>query len=269
MQSHTARSFHEYVGIIEEIQSSAPGQLWFRGSGRVSAELVPSLYRKRRKVDSLNFAELEQELIARFRDRSISYRDRELGEQWDALFFMQHYGVPTRLLDWTESPFVGLYFALMSAKQRVDKNGKKRGYGRNAVVWTLDPTLWNEHALQHISYKGGALTPQHQAIKPYKSLVDASMEETPPVAMFGAHNSSRIVVQRGAFVVFGTNANPMESLHGSNDFPEGSLIKIAIPRGSIPQMRKSILSHGFSEGTLFPDLEGLSREFRRTYGFEY
>jgi hypothetical protein len=253
---------------VEEIQKKASGPLWFRGCGRISAELVPTLYRQRRKVDSLNFADLEQELIARFRDRSIPYRDRDLGEQWEALFFMQHYGVPTRLLDWTESPFVGLYFALMSAKPRVT-TGSGRVYDKNAVVWVLNPKQWNGHALKHLSYNGGALTPQHEAVKPYKSLAEASVENTPPVAMFGAHNSSRIVVQRGAFVVFGTSADPMESLHGSDGFPKDSLIKIIVPRGSILRMRKSILNHGFSEGALFPDLEGLTREFRRTYGFEF
>jgi hypothetical protein len=55
-------------------------------------------------------------LVMRFRQRTIPLHSRDLSDEWDALFFMQHYGVPTRLLDWTENPFIAFYFAVMSAR---------------------------------------------------------------------------------------------------------------------------------------------------------
>ena len=41
-------------------------------------------------------------------------------DEWNMLFFMQHYGVPTRLLDWTENPLIALYFAVMSSPFTVE-----------------------------------------------------------------------------------------------------------------------------------------------------
>ena len=64
------------------------------------------------------------------------------------MFFMQHYGVPTRLLDWTENPFVAIYFALVSMEdiKNVD-----------AAIWMCDPVAWNRAALEHISFNGAVL----------------------------------------------------------------------------------------------------------------
>lgn len=48
--------------------------------------------------------------MIRFRQRSIPFSDRSLQDDWEALFFMQHYRVPTRLLDWSENPFISFHF---------------------------------------------------------------------------------------------------------------------------------------------------------------
>ena len=59
---------------------------------------------------------LEKLLLARFQQRSIPFHSRSLADSWEWLFFMQHYGVPTRLLDWSESPLMALFFAVTLAR---------------------------------------------------------------------------------------------------------------------------------------------------------
>src|SRR5688500_7332224 len=91
--------------------------------------------------------------------RAIPYHTRDLRDDWEALFFMQHYGVPTRLLDWTENPLTALHFALMGSPSSWDKSNG-RTYTKTAAIWVWNPTEWNRRALAHVSYTGGPLSQQ-------------------------------------------------------------------------------------------------------------
>lgn len=261
----TPRSLLEYLQIVEERQATAKS-IWYRGCGSAKYQLLPSLYRHHKITTPDDLAELERKLMARFRQRSIPYHARSLADEWDTMFFMQHYGVPTRLLDWTENPLIALHFALMTADQRVNASGRVV-YATEAVVWMLDPVSWNRMALQHVSYEGEVLTPDDDALRGYRPVAKFAGMHNQPVALYGAHNSARIVAQQGVFMVFGRDASPMERVFGSGGFPEMCLQKVIIKRGAIGAMRKSLLRHGVTESVVFPDLEGLAREIKRNFGF--
>jgi hypothetical protein len=260
-------SFIEIMTLVENLQKGKNTPYWFRGCGRSDYKLIPSLYRHPTKTKIGDISRLEGELITRFRQRSIPFHDRALTDDWDTLFFMQHYSVPTRLLDWTENPFFGLYFAVMSASYQLANKGRLQ-FLHSAAFWILDPVTWNKHALQHQRYKGGILVPGDDALKGYRSAPSFSDMYNHPVGLYGAHNSTRIVAQRGVFTIFGQNTNPMEKIFVSEGFPANSLIKVTLTRKVLPQIRRSILNHGITESVVFPDLDGLSREIKRTFGFE-
>lgn len=205
--------------------------------------------------------------MTRFRQRSIPYHSRSLVDDWDTLFFMQHYGVPTRLLDWTENPLIALHFALMGARRTPLKNGTIR-FEDNVAVWMLDPILWNRHALRHVSYEGGILSPGDEAIKSYSPTPKFAGMQNLPVAVYGAHNSARIVAQQGAFTIFGRDTKPMEKVAKIDGFPDKCLVKVIVNKSKISFLRKSLLNHGITESVVFPDLEGLAREIKRVFGFE-
>ncbi len=205
--------------------------------------------------------------MTRFRQRSIPLHSRPLVDDWDALFFMQHYGVPTRLLDWTESPFIGLYFAVMSTPIRCGRTGEPE-FKDDAAVWVLDPVAWNRHSLSHQSYDGGVLTPGDDALKGFRPAPTFTGMFNHPVALYGAHNSPRIVAQRGVFAIFGQNTEPMERLYDSERFPAGCLLKVVLKRARINRFRRSVLNYGVCESVVFPDLDGLAKEIRRSFGFE-
>jgi len=270
----TIESFKQYVALIEHLQSKAKSSLWFRGCGNGSKGLTPSLYRHKTRKKKTDLEDLERRLITRFRQRSIPLVDRPLNEEdWDTLFFMQHYGIPTRLLDWTENPFIAFYFAVTSGRFSVShphgKDNPVLRFSREATIWILDPVAWTNHALKQQSYVGGVLTPGDSPLNRYKPLTKFDEMHIYPVALYGAHNSPRIVAQRGVFAIFGQNTVSMEKVYDKDVFPRGSLTRLILPKDALPSMRKSILSHGITESVVFPDLEGLAKEMKREFGFEY
>lgn len=150
--------------------------------------------------------------MMRFRQRSLPFVSRPLGDDWEALFIMQHYGVPTRLLDWTENPFIALLFSVMSKKfSATGKRGARvLKFKSDATVWLLDPIIWNRHALQHQGFNRGIPFTDDEVLVPYKPPMTTRDARNLPVAINGAHNSARIVAQRGAFTIFGDSIEPME-----------------------------------------------------------
>lgn len=267
IRQESPATFTDIVTLVEELQKGKNTPLWYRGCGKSNYKLLPSLYRHPTKTKIEDIARLEGQLITRFRQRSIPFHDRTLADDWDTLFFMQHYGIPTRLLDWTENPFVGLYFAVMSAPYVLSRSGSLQ-FSNASVMWILDPVTWNRHSLRHRSFDGGVLVPGDDALKGYRPASSFSGMNNHPVALYGAHNSSRIVAQRGVFTLFGQNINPIEKVFVTENFPADCLIKVTLTQKVLPTMRESLLKNGTTESVVFPDLEGLSREIRRTFGFE-
>ena len=260
-------SFSEFVTLVEQYQCKSLDSLWYRGCGLSRFKLLPTLYRHRKMKSTQELAKLERGLMVRFRQRSIPFHSRSLDDDWDTMFFMQHYRIPTRLLDWTENPFIALFFALTAAPLKLNKENKPV-FTKSAVVWVLNPVSWNRHALSHQSYDGDVLAPGDGPLKGYKPTESFAGMTNYPVAIYGAHNSPRIVAQRGVFTIFGQITSPMEQLYETYSFPTGCLTKFILEASCIGAMREAILRHGVTESVVFPDLDGLAQEIRRTFEFE-
>lgn len=264
-------SFQDFVKLVEERQAKSSLSLWFRGAGKTTYQLQPSLYRHRTKRSIPELELLERELMVRFRQRSIPFTNRSLVDEWDVLFFMQHHGIPTRLLDWTENPFIGLYFAVMSSpfSAKVKAGKAVLSFSSDAVVWMMDSVAWNKHALRHQGFDRGILSPGDEALQSYKPLTRFNDMNVFPVAIYGAHNSPRIVAQRGAFTIFGKSTKSMEDVFNTDGFPLECLTKLIFEKDVIEAVRRSVLLHGTTESVVFPDLEGLAKEIKRDFEFEY
>ncbi len=111
-------SFQDFLDNVDQGQNSSESSLWFRGAGKSSYKLAPTLHRHSGITDSNTLLEYEKKLLTRFKERSVPYLQHRIEDVWELLFLMQHYGMPTRLLDWTENPFISLFFALSSARVR-------------------------------------------------------------------------------------------------------------------------------------------------------
>lgn len=251
----------EALKKVEKFQA-AHSDVWFRGVSNDAYGLLPSIARLSGKSADQIIEQVEPGISANFAQRSPPFIDRDLTDPWRALFFMQHYGIPTRLLDWSESPFVAIYFALASIRR--DAAGVPLA---DAAIWLCDPVAWNRTALSHISFRGGVLDESCDEIKAYSPGSKLTQIGTMPVMIYGAHNSSRIVAQRGVFALFGKNLTAMQELHIAQPFPAGTLQKLRIRAAHVDGMLASLYKSGIAESVIFPDLYGLSLEIRRKFGY--
>ena len=233
----------------------------------MSHELKPSLYRHKGSKTIEAFISLEKHLLSRFQQKSIPFHSRSLNDPWEWLFLMQHYGVPTRLLDWSESPLMALFFAVTSAHHSLNSGGRPV-FKDDASVWFLAPELWNKRAIKLKSFEGSVLTTDDTNAAAYKPTGDLSMMKDLPIAIYGAHNSQRIVAQRGVFVCFGKDTRPMEKMYEQETFPSDCLIRVVLKKRHLPQMYEALKRHGLTDSVVFPDLDGLAREIKREYSFE-
>ena len=249
------------LGYIETFQNSREVS-WYRGVGDSTHSLLPSLARSQPIKSPEELRRLEKTIANTFSQRSPPFVTIDLSNEWRALFYMQHYGIPTRLLDWSESPFVALYFALSSVKR--DDNGVPVS---DPALWLCDPVIWNRTSLSHITYDGGVLDENCEEIKAYAPSTDLDQRAMTPIMIYGTHNSPRIVAQRGVFALFGKGLETMQQIYIAGAFAKRSLLKIRITRDKVDEMLISLYRKGVAESTIYPDIAGLALEIRRRFGF--
>ena len=120
-------SIQQYLSKISALRKrwkiSKDEELWFRAEDRrhLRTRLQPSIFRptasgaKRLSVRSI--IELDCELYGEFRRCAPQLSEsaaQSIENLWDSYFLMQHHGVPTRLLDWTDGALIALHFAVRS-----------------------------------------------------------------------------------------------------------------------------------------------------------
>ena len=232
--------------------------LWYRGARCRAHPLVPKLLRDGKPSEE--YFDRESRLITRFRQRSLSLWPAGYPQDdWEHLFAMQHFGVPTRLLDWSENLFVATYFALLGLSDHDWHDGPCV-----PAVWCIEPRLWNGRTpvLSDYGDPGQVLTTADAELESYAPATTRKRMST-PVAMFGAHNSDRIVAQRGNFVVWGKDARDLVEFSAELDEAGELLWRIDLT-GDPASLFEDLRHIGFLETFVFPDLPNMASEITRT-----
>lgn len=213
-----AESVPEVVEVLRQaqIEDGSRRRPLFRGED--CSGYVPTAAIFRQSFDSSQ----ERQLFNEFRRHIPIYANVSLLNQWWVMSLAQHHGVPTRLLDWTTSPLVAVYFAV-AADSRSD-----------AAVWGV----W-----------GFDDTPEYLPEDPFT--IERPVMVTPVVV------TPRIQVQSGQFTAHPDGRDFREFLT-----PRDRVLKIALPGRLRNRLRQQLDFHGVTAASLFPDLDGLGRWLR-------
>lgn len=256
----------------DRVLATKVNRKWFRGQAQ-DYPLIPKLYRK-----GSNYTN-EKEVMQECRRRALSLGSVPSWREYDAwLFLMQHHGLSTRLIDWTESSGTALFFA-------VEHWRKYRGdTGFAPVVWIVNP-----HALNF--EEGGSIIPgtgeDEYVQSPEGSDVwfgkgnlaaaflgdGAKVENTDeyicrekPIAVATRYVHTRMQVQRSCFTVHGRRKDGFDTLYANCNLAKHEILKpVRIDPDSAPRIADELREFGISRTTLFPDLEGIAAELNQSF----
>jgi hypothetical protein len=246
------KSVTDFIKEINEFKKDKR-KVWYRGHSEHSYKLEPSIYRKPFSAKS------EDELTNQFKSRAVPYLSIAPNTEnyWEWLFIMQHYKIPTRLLDWSESALVALAFAV------IYRDNKKRiGNNQGAHVWCLDPlklnskfNLLDKETVPNITENQDAKNICAKGTVPHTGELDT------PVAVYGPQNNRRIVGQKGVFTVFPSNNN----FQFDDKIADMGLKLVIKTEDNVKSIAAELYDLGISESMIFPELDSISSEIKREF----
>ena len=233
----------EFLGSLARLSNAIGDEaVWFRGHGRRSYQLLPSIAR--------NPLALEREalLSKKFRQNAYPFRQTPPQSDWEWLFLMQHFGVPTRLLDWSESPLVALYFAVNDENASADDE--------DANIWALLPARYNFEIprLRPLIQVDIPCFGVDKILDDYRpdTIALENMSNKLPVAAIAHRQNERIMAQLGVFTIMHRDMTPLEAL------ADAHLANFIIPAGAKTVLRSELQSLRVTQMSLFPELASVA-----------
>jgi hypothetical protein len=224
----------------------------FRGQGVAAFDLRTSLMRL-----AGAYEKLELPLLRTF--RRYAQRGAVPGDSiWNWLALAQHHGLPTRLLDWTYSPYVALHYVTQDVEC----------FGVDGIIWCLDYV----RAAESLPDKLKAILAEEDARVFTNEMLQRAagtlrefdrLSQTPFVAFFEPPSlDERIINQFALFSLMSPATVTLEQWLA--DHPELGR-RLIIPAALKWEIRDKLDQANITERVLFPGLDGLSRWLKRYY----
>ncbi len=238
------RDVRDAVTAAEEARAAYPGSLWWRGNAKAGWTLVPKVHRPPKGAPNR-----EQNLAYHFQaqagTRYAGCPPRADYVAW--LFLMQHYGLATRLLDWTWSVLTALFFAVNDPLYDTEVG----------ALWMLRPMVLN--ATQ--GYRLGLPVPEAVGTFFQTAFSPQPGHPTGLILAVATHEVDvRMMVQLSAFTIHDTD-KPLEGLVADHS---QFLRKYEILASAKPHIRSQLELLGINSANLFPDLDHLARDLNST-----
>ncbi|MFC1794705.1 FRG domain-containing protein [Planctomycetota bacterium] len=234
-----------------EIVTSPSYKNWaFRGHSEVKWQLWPTISRefKNRRILRKHWLGQEYRILRIFQRKAFHFLPDvpPVGDTPRWLALMQHHGAPTRMLDFTWSPWVAAFFALEPAT-------------KDAAVWAI-----NTRELETYGF-GPYPEPYSRPRKPKEWLKEYGFDRDGVTVGEPYFMNKRLIAQSGTLVIPHDITRPINSILGKR---KDLVVKFIL---SGPEIRdkglEELYTMNLTYATLFPDLDGLSRSL--AYELEY
>lgn len=229
------RSVADLVSVAAGGQAS--GRRWFRGQADSAWGLTPAVARNAGHLRD------ETNMLKHFMRDGVNRSSLRPGNSWEWLALAQHYGIPTRLLDWTEHPLVALYFACeASSNDPVD--------GR---LFELDPEALN---IANYPDSPGVLVLGQDALLDAYLPGQQSGPKVGPLAVTSMRYFDRVIAQVGTFTVCQSG----EDLDGTD-----SVRSWVVPATAKAKILAELADLNVTASTVYPDLSHLAEHIKETH----
>lgn len=243
MKEVRVTTWNDFMSLCAELDGWA-----FRGQQDARWPLLTSLARYLHAYipGQASWRQREERAIRIFRRKAHNYLGDPtvLDNALRCLALMQHHGAPTRLLDFTKSPFVAAFFAL------------ERATGDAAVYALNTPRLW-------LAAPRGQPDMDRDSIDPRQpgNFGRVFLPNTNAVIWTGepTEMDRRLVAQSGTLVVPGMLDKPLDEILRHYEAADTLLKKIVLPLSVREEAMKALYRMNITNATLFPDLDGLAR----------
>jgi hypothetical protein len=234
--------------------------IWFRGVNSCEHDLRPgAIWRD-------NYDEWPP--MMDFSQRGGRFPDsNEIGpvNSWGTYYLAQHYGIPTRLLDWTESFMSALFFATDGINHTSE-----------ACVWVLNPEALNEIT---VGYRG-IVSPENnkeleiwlpdgvseQRITKCPHAPTAFYDNENPIAIYPRHHNERIRSQTGFFTVHGRDKTSINDfIINSGRSTNGLIARLRFRGVDSLNLRRQVGEIGIVRSLIYPDLDNFGKELKEFY----
>lgn len=223
--SKEVASLSKYIELIEDKAKNDGKRLILYRGQNCDKVLIPKiarhLYKSSRKANEIRMFE-------EFKRSAYPHLVYKPENDLEWLSVAQHYGIPTRLLDWTENPLAALYFAVCN----------KSIESENSVVWVFSVDLDNE--IFDIENKNEVFNNKTIKLFKPKTIVERVSSQ------FGWFSHHPLI-----------NSSMYEKFENLKDYPNARLQKIIIKKNMNEKILQTLEACGINKFTIFRDLDSL------------
>ena len=237
-------------------------RMLYKGLSNAQWHLSTSLYRNCMTKKN----ELEETILRSFTKYASSEDPALKDSVWRQLIIGQHHGLPTRMLDWTYSPLIGLHFATSAEPVKLGT--------RDALLWKIDGKELNERLpdkyQRELKNSNAHMFTVEMLQKVTSSLreYDLDMKDHAMVLMEPPSIDQRIINQYASFTIVPPG---IESADGTCTIEQWldknteNTIKYIIDKDIIWRVRDMLDQMNLNERIIYPGLDGLSQWLMRRY----